>query len=387
MKGLYCQNMTEIALNPEQLGNAIAREIEPGAAHADATGCLAERDLEVLRESKYHTLSIPCELGGYGYSLRECVAAQIELAQGNASLAMLAAMQLQVFGHESEVRTWPEKTFARHAALAVKDGALFNSAASEPDLGSPSRGGIFHTAAINDTQAGDLVVNGHKTWVTGGKHLSYLLVRLMYEEQPAVVLIPNHLPGIRWEHTWKESLSLRASESDDVFFENVRVPYENLVKPVHGENPENFWFPLMLASVYLGVAIGARNKLIEYARERTPTALGKPIATLPSIQRRLGELEIPLQAAQALLFSVAEQWDPARLTRSAYFPAIVAAKQSAVSTACSVTEQVLEIVGGRGLTVSYPFERYFRDVRAGMMQPPAADSAHLIIGKSLLFPA
>lgn len=376
--------MSSIQISPQELGRTIACEIEPHASQSDLERSISPSDLQTLCKHNYHLLSIPKQYGGLGYSLRDCVVAQMELAQGNASVAMIAAMQLQIFGHHREVHEWPEKIIRRLSILALNEGALFNSAASEPELGSPSRGGIFQTRAESDPQSDSIRINGRKTWITGGKHLSYLLVRLDYQGKAGIALVENHLKGMQWEETWEDSLSLRASESHDVVFKDVLVPKDNLFLPLQGKSQPNLWFPMMLASVYLGVAIAARNKLVAYTHERIPTALGKPIATLPSIQRQIGELEIPLQAARALLMEVASEWDPSRISNQDYYPRVAAAKQFVVQAAAEATEHTLKIVGGRSLTARYPFERYFRDVRAGMMQPPSGDTAYETVGKSIL---
>ncbi|MCA9940976.1 MAG: hypothetical protein KC418_20195, partial [Anaerolineales bacterium] len=77
------------------------------------------------------------------------------------STALVAGMQMHVFGHEREVRAWREADFANFCRLAVHEGALFNSVASEPALGSPSRGGSFQTHADPTPDGANWIVNGH----------------------------------------------------------------------------------------------------------------------------------------------------------------------------------------------------------------------------------
>ena len=332
-------------------------------------------DITALKSSGDLKLNIPKQYGGFELSLRECTQAQLELAQGSASTTLVTAMQLQIFGAARDCKTWTDDTYEQFCHEAV-NGAIFNSVATEPELGSPSRGAMFKsTAQITDH---GYVLNGHKTWTTGGQHLTHMLVKAMCGNEPAVLLIEQNHPGIRWEETWKDALSFRASDSHDVYFENCEVPKENWVQP-HPDPPflKSPWFPMMLAAVYLGSAIAARNTVIQYALERVPTALGKPIATLPKIQRQIGELDMPLQAAKCLLLDTADTWNG----NSAR---IAAAKHFAVTVANDVTEKVLFIAGGRALTPSLPLERYFRDVRAGQMQPPSGDTALEIIGKSAI---
>ena len=353
----------------------LAKKFQSRANEADKTGTLPPQDITDLKSSGYLTLNIPKQYGGHDLSLRECTEAQLELAQGSASTALVTAMQLQVFGAARDCKTWTDDTYERFCHAAV-NGGLFNSVATEPELGSPSRGALFKSRAEITDQG--YTLNGHKTWTTGGKHLTHMLVKAMCDDEPAVFLVEQNFSGIRWEETWQDVLSFRASDSHDVHFENCHIPKENLVQP-HPDPPfvKSPWFPMMLASVYLGSAIAARNTVIQYALERVPTALGKPIATLPKIQRLIGEMDMPLQAAQSLLLDTAETWNNniAHIARAKHF---------AVTVANDVTEKALFIAGGRALTPNLPLERYFRDVRAGQMQPPSGDTALEIIGKNAI---
>lgn len=359
----------------------VADELSTRADAADKAGVLPAEDVALLKESGYTGLSVPREFGGQGLSLRECVAAQLTLAQGSPSTAMVAAMTLQVMGHEREQRSWPAAMWAR-IATAVAQGALINSVASEPLMGSPSRGSVFATTITAD---GDrLVINGHKTWTTGGRHLDFLAVKAAYgageSAGSAVVLVEKDTPGLRWVENWGEiALGLRASDSHDLIFEQVRVPVDNLMARRDGAKSPNVWFPMMLTAVYLGAAIAARDTVIAYALERVPTALGAPIATLPKIQRQIGEIDVQLQAAQALLFEVAGLWHGPE--SAAVYPRVAAAKQFCVEVATRVTGQALAVAGGAGLTRALPLERYFRDVQAGVAQPPAGDTAFEMVGK------
>ncbi len=373
--------------NVLHISQSLARQCAPRAAQADREARLPEEDLRALRDSGYLALSVPLEYGGAGLSLRECAAAQVELAQGSAATALVAAMQLQVFGHARETRPWPEAAFARFCRAAVEEGALFNSAASEPDLGSPSRGGGFKTTAVPAPGGDHFIVNGEKAWVSGGRHLTHLLVRVSVAGQPAVLWMSNNLPGMSWQPAWERALSLRASESHNLRLKNVVVPAENLLeRGHHGERdaPPNLWFPAMLTAVYLGAALAARNAAIRYALERVPAALGRPIATLPSVQRRVGEMDAPLQAARAFFFEAAAAWDGKEAHRAAALTRLTAAKYVVMEAAAQATEKALRLVGGQGLTDALPVERCFRDVRAGFMQPPSGDAALESIGRAAL---
>mgnify|MGYP006287591435 CR=1 FL=1 len=201
---------------------------------------------------------------------------------------------------------------------------------------------------------------------------------------PAGVLVEGDREGLRWEETWGDALSLRASDSHDLHLDGVVVPEGNVL--VRGEGPETDrgWFLALVAATYLGTALAARDALCEYANDRVPTALDEPIATLPKIRRQVGDLDTRLRAAEAFLLSAAADWpaDPER--NHEYVPRIVAAKEFATTTAIETAGEALRIAGGAGITPSLPFERYFRDVQAGPMHPPAGEEALEEVGRDAL---
>ena len=365
---------------------AMARRLADGiasrAAEADREGRLPREDVRELAESGYLGLTVPREYGGRGASMHEAVEAHLELSKGSASTGLVAAMNLHLAGTEREHQVWSEEHRER-LFRAAADGALLNSVASEPALGSPSHGQVYGTTAepLGD---GRLRIDGHKTWITGGRHLTHLLVKLDLGGEPAQVLVEGDRDGLRWEETWGDALSLRASDSHDLHLEDVVVPEEDVL--IRGEGPatDRGWFLALVAATYLGTALAARDALCDYANERVPTALSEPIATLPKIQRQVGDLDTRLRAAEAFLLSAAADWpgDPER--NRAYEPRIVAAKEFATTTAIEAAGEALRIAGGAGITPSLPFERYFRDVQAGPMHPPSGEEALEKVGRDAL---
>ena len=364
----------------------LVTNIAARAGEADRLGRFPAADGADLKQSGYTALNVPKSLGGYGYTMRDCIAAHLELAKGSTSTALVAGMNMHVQGRMHDTGSWPNHLYAEIVQTAVTDGILINSVASEPMLGSPSRGGSYQTSAVvND--AGQWVINGHKNWITGGRHLTHILVKLSGDEGNIGLFFPNNQAGMVWEESWGDALSLRASDSHDLHFENVEVPLDRLAVPHDAPKPlPNVWFPLVMSATYLGGALGARDALVRYALERVPTALGRPIATLPKIQRQIGEIDIMLQAAQALLLDVAGAWSGGIELdlRRQLMPRIVAAKILAIDTANDVTEKALQIAGGASLSKALPLERFFRDVRAGAMHPPSGDGALEMVGRAAL---
>ncbi len=371
--------MTEV-IPMNDLAKNLAKRFATRAAAADKKGELPREDVQDLKISGYLGLPVPKIFGGQGASLQECVAAQLELAQGSGSTALVAVMTLHLMGYARETQPWPAHLYEQLCKEVAK-GALVNAVASEPRLGSPSRGGLPDSFA--EKQGDHLVINGHKTWVTGGKHLDHLLVRVRLHDEAINVWIPSTTPGLRWENTWADSLSLRASDSHDLFLENVRIPESHILETAQTKTDPNVWFPLLIAATYLGIALAARNEAITYALERVPTALGKAIATLPSIQRQIGEIDLALQTAQTFLLHTASEWS-GKGDAQTFLAKAVAAKHFSVETALQVTDKTLRLAGAAGLGKTLSLERYFRDVRAGLMHPPSGEVALEQLGRAAL---
>jgi alkylation response protein AidB-like acyl-CoA dehydrogenase len=346
------------------LAHELAASWSRRAADADRAGALPAADVADLRASGYLRLVLPIAHGGRASDLGEMVQAQATLAAGSAASALVAAMTVMLVGHARDVATWAGERERLYAL--VHDGALLNAVASEPAMGSPARGGLPATEVRRDARGA--VLHGHKTWATGGEHLSHLLV-LAREGNAAVhLIVANHAPGVRWERTWGGGLSLRGSDSHDVHFDGVRVRASDRLALRSGPPDRNVWFTLLVAATYLGNAVAAREALIAYARERVPSALGHPLVELPAFRRDLGALQVRLHAARATLVAAARAWDERRQQADADV-----AKLVCIAAAARVTEEALRLGGGAALGAGLPLERHFRDARAGFAHPPDAE--------------
>ena len=354
---------------------ALAARWATRADRADRDGRLQGADLEDLHASGYLRAPVPRAHGGLGASLEAVVELQQRAAGGSAASALVAAMTLMLVGHARDVDAWADER-ERLFAL-VRRGALLNAVASEPAMGSPSRGGLPATELRRD---GDrLTLHGHKTWATGGEHLTHLLVLARDGDRAVQVLAANHAPGVRWGRTWGDGLSLRASESHDLHLDGVHVDDGDVLRLRPGPKVRNVWFTLLVAATYLGSAAAARDALVTYARGRVPSALGHPIADLPSFRRDLGALQVALHGARATLHGAARTWDERREQGDAEV-----AKLVCVDAATRITEGALRLAGGAALGSELPLARHFRDTRAGYGHPPAADAVYQRLGAALV---
>lgn len=378
------------------LADDLAARFAERAGEHDRNGTFPFENYTELHEAGFLRLVVPREYGGDGADLFEMVLAQEHLARGDGATAMAVDMTTHLIGRMSELRHWPDPIFATICRSIAAEGALINAAATEPELGSPSRGGMPATTAT--ATSGGWLVNGRKLFVSMAPVLRYFVVSVALPPGPdtpqgavANAIVPAGSNGLRLEDTWSDALSLRTSGSYDVILENVFVADEWLIDrhPVGGGPPpksltQTAWFALTMAAVYLGIGQAAANAAVGYANQRVPTALGRPIATLPNIQRRVGEMELALTAARAVLHQTARAWVEQPERREYLAASIAAAKYLCTNAAISASDQALRIAGGFGLTRNLPLERYYRDVRAGLTHPPADDQVLELVGRTAL---
>lgn len=359
----------------------------------DRLGRFPTENFAELKAAGYHALSVPERFGGRGADLLSVVLAQLALGKGDGSTALAMNMHLMTMGGAGESMPWPPATYERLCREVVTDGALLNSAAAEPELGSPASGG--RPATLARPVAGGWRLSGRKTFVSASPALTYFIVLATLADgaDPPLVesfLVRNGSPGLTIEPTW-DVLGMRATASDDLVLDGVFVPEADLLikrrlgQP-DGRGPANSaWFALTSSAVYLGIAEAARDFAVTFATERKPTALGgRAIRELPAVQWRAADMEMALITARTLLLSAAEAWSALPERRAELAPAIATAKVTAVDNAIRVVDLALRLVGGVGLHKQYPLERYYRDVRAGLSHPPIEDRAREQIGKSVL---
>ncbi len=375
------------------LGASLANELAPSAAQHDRTGTFPLAHYQRLHESGYLRLAIAREHGGEGASLFEMVLAQEQLAQGDAATAIGVGMLLNVIGRLGEEPIWPAALIAHVSRTLAREGGIANSVVTEPDLGSISRGGVPATTAT--PVSGGYLVSGHKSFVTAAPALRFLVTAVtlppsadapLGEVARAIVEAPS--AGLRYESTWHDALSQRSGASDDAYFEQVFVPESHIVERTRigiaavPPAPNGWW--LGLVAVYLGIAQAALDAASDYANDRVPSVLGRPIAEQAHVQQWLGEMQAQVFGARAVLYQVAQRWSQAPQDRSSLGPQIAAAKYLVTNTACRVTDIGLRVAGGFSLTRKLTLERHFRDARGGLFQPPQDDLALGLLGRSAL---
>jgi len=359
---------------------ALASRFAERAGRHDREGSFPFENFAELREAGYLKLTVPKRFGGDEISLYELVMLQERLAYGDGSTALSVGWHLGQTMHFRESGKWPEPLFEELCRDIVRDGAMINTFASEPASGSPSRGGKPETQAVR-TEGGWLLT-GRKTFSTLSPILDRFVVTAFIPEEGGVgEFLVRMSDRVTVQETWN-TLGMRATGSHDVVLDRAFVPHDARIGAAAVDDGGG-WL-LHIPACYMGIAFAARDFALAFARSYRPNSVAGPIAELPTVQQMIGRMEAELRTARGLLYATADRWDREPGGRARLKPELGLAKYVVTNGAIRIVDDAMRIVGGTSLSKDAPLERYYRDVRAGLYNPPMDNNVLSLLAKAAL---
>lgn len=367
----------------DDLTVALARRAEQN----DRTGELPVEGLRLVHNAGLLTSTVGRKYGGPGLGLADTARVLHALGKGDPAVALIAAWTIFTHAAQAAAGEWPEAAYDDLLADSERDLALVNALRVEPELGTPSRGGL--PATVARLEDGEWRLFGRKIYSTGGAGLSRMLVYARTDEEVPRVgtfIVRPERGGVQVEETW-DHLGLRASRSDDVVLDGAPVPVGEVVGlvepgPVSAQDPVlGAWNCLGLTSLYLGVADAAVDWLAGFLHSRVPSSLGARLATVPRVQAEIGEIEASMRVARRVVQCTADgvdDGDPQALDDAG------AAKLVGTRTAVAAIERALTLSGNHGLSRSNPLERHHRDVLCSRVHVPQDDQITTAVGRAVL---
>jgi alkylation response protein AidB-like acyl-CoA dehydrogenase len=281
-----------------------------------------------------------------------------------------------LFGTEEQKRKW--------VPPLVKAKAITGAAITEPDAGSDVSS-VRTTAAL---EGNEYVINGTKTFITGGTIADFLQVLCVtdpHAESPhdrfSVITVETDRKGFEATKL-KYKLGLRASDTAEISFSDVRVPKENLVGTA-GKGFQQFmaFFDhtrLHVCAEAVGLAQGALEQAIEHVRKRQQ--FRKPLASFQVTQFKIAEMATRIEAGRNLYQKAAWLLDQGRVESHL----IAMAKWFTGEAAVRVAEEALQLHGGYGFIGDYNIERFFRDSKIVEIYEGTKEIEKMIIARALL---
>lgn len=358
------------------------KELKPKAAYHDETKEFPFEPLRKLAELGLMGMNIPQEYGGSNVGTVANSLAITEIARGCAATAVTTSVTNMVAEviHEFGTEEVKRKHLPKICSGEYPAGSF---ALTEPQAGSDAAN--LRTTAVRD--ADDYVINGQKTLITSGEQAGVIVVWAVTDKEAkkgkgiSAFLVEKGTPGLTIGKN-EEKMGQRASSTNDLFFEECRIPRENLL----GKEGDGFTISMMeldggrigIASLALGLGYAAIDYATEYAKEREQ--FGQPIANFQAIQWMVADSYTELDAAQLLVLRAAFlKENKVPFTKEASM-----AKLFASETARKVTTRAIQILGGYGYTKEYPVERYHRDVIVTTLYEGTSEIQRHVIARSIL---
>jgi len=324
---------------------------------------------------------IPEEYGGSGFGYFEYATALMELGKvcGGVGLSVAAHNSLctgHIYYHGTEAQ---KKKYLPKLTSGEFIGAW---GLTEPNTGSDAM--RMKTTAVKE--GNEWVINGAKNWITHGLSgdVAVILVRtgeLLDSRGITAFIIEKGMSGFSAVKI-KDKLGVRASETAELIFDNVRVPEENVI----GEVGMGFVQAMQIldggrisiAALSCGVARGAYEASVKYAKEREQ--FGKPISQFQAIAFKLADMATEVEAAELLTFQAAYlKNSKLPLTKEGAF-----AKYFSSEVAVKCGNEAVQIMGGYGYTKEYPAEKFLRDAKLMTIGEGTSEIQKVVISREIL---
>ncbi len=358
-----------------------AREIKPNMMQWDESQEFPIALFQKMGALGLMGVMVPEIYGGAGFGYLEYITALMEISKidGSIGLSMAAHNSLCTnhilqFGNEEQ-----KKKYVPKLATAEWIGAW---GLTEPNTGSDS--GNMRTVAQKD---GDhFIINGAKNFITHGKsgHVAVAIVRtgeLGDSKGMSAFVIEKGTTGFS-SGKKENKLGMRASETAELIFSDCRIHKSQML----GNEGEGFIQAMKvldggrisIASLSLGIAIGAYEAALQYSKERHQ--FNQPISKFQGIAFKLADMATKIEAAKLLTFRAGDLKNKGYNVRKESAMAKLYASEVAVEVA---TEGV-QIFGGYGYTKDFPAEKYYRDAKLCTIGEGTSEIQKLVISRAIL---
>lgn len=380
--------MAQFELTHEQKDiQRAAREFAVGeftdrAQDADRNEAFPKELYKMAADLGFQGIFFPEEYGGAGLGYLEFCLISEEFWRVDPGLGQ--SLTSIVFGSDLVLLYGTEEQKSRYLPPLTTGEAIMGAAITEADAGSDIT--AVATTAVRDGD--EWVLNGTKMFITNGTLADYLVVFCLTNphapvrhERHSCILVETDRPGYKATKL-KGKLGIRASDTAEVVFQDLRVPAGNLL----GTEGSGFYqfmeffnrTRLHVAAQGIGVAQGALDKAVKHVKNREQ--FGSPLAALQGVQFKIAEMATRVEAARSLLYRAAAMVDVGTVDHKL----IAMAKWLAGETGVRVADEALQLHGGYGYLAENDVERFYRDAKIVEIYEGTKEVEKQIVARSLL---
>lgn len=357
------------------------REIRPYVMEWDESQEFPVDLFRKMGKQGYLGVLVPEVYGGAGLGYIEYVHIIVEIAKVCGSIGLstaahnsLCTNHILSFANETQ-----KKKYLPKLATGEWIGAW---ALTEPNTGSDAM--RMKCVALKD--GNDYILNGTKCWITHGKSSDVLVViartgELLDSHGMTAFVVERGTPGLKAGKK-ENKLGMRASETAEVIFEDCRVSADNILGNVGDGFIQAMKIldggRISIASLGLGIAKGAYEASLKYAKEREQ--FGKPIAEFQGISFKLADMATRIEAGELLTLQSADMKNKGeKVTKISAM-----AKYYTSEASVAIANDAVQIFGGYGYTKEFPVEKFYRDAKLCTIGEGTSEIQKLVIARELL---
>jgi len=367
----------------EEVRRFAENEIEPVAGDHDREESYPHEVMDAAAEMGLLGAHFPVEYGGVDYSPLEMAMLTEELFAVDPGIGL--CITSAGFGAETILEFGTDEQQERFLPPITSGDAVMGSGISEPHAGSD----VSSISTRAEKDGDEWVINGTKMWITNGSVGDYFVVMCQTDPDAddrysgfSQIVIESDRDGFSAEKITGK-MGIRASDTAELVFDDVRVPEENLV----GTEGMGFLQLMqffdetrtMVAAQGVGIAKGAAERALDYAQEREQ--FGRQIGDFQAIQHKLAEMHTRTEAARQLTYKSAWSVEESsgQLTALASM-----AKEFASQVAVDAADEALQIHGGAGYVDDFDVERLYRDAKITQIYEGTSEIQKNIVARELL---
>jgi alkylation response protein AidB-like acyl-CoA dehydrogenase len=288
------------------------------------------------------------------------------------------AEELQLFGSEVQKK--------KHLPPLVKGEWIMGFSITEPEAGSDTASATTRAERVGE----EYVINGNKVMITNGTLANFLLVYCLTHpdttsksKRHSILLVETDRPGYKADKIHRK-MGIRASDTANIYFNNMRVPKENLVGIEGNGFPQLMKFfdhsRSYVAAHGVGLAQGALEQAISYVKKRKQ--FGQTIGSFQVTQFKIAEMATLIETARSIVHKAC--WNLDRGNPDTQISAM--AKWWACNVAVKVVDEALQLHGGYGYLDDYPIERFYRAAKILEIYEGTKEIDKMTIGRRILGP-
>ena len=374
--------LTEEHLTVQKAARDFAQtELLPGVIERDTEQKFPTEQIKKMGELGFMGMMTDPKYNGGGMDTISYVLAMEEISKIDASASVcmsvnnsLVCWGLERFGTEEQ-----KVKYLKKLTTAEYIGAF---CLSEPEAGSDATS----QRTIAEDKGDHYLLNGTKNWITNGKSASvYVVIAQTHPEKRHkginALIVERGMPGFVVGKK-EDKMGIRGSDTHSLMFTDVKVPKANRI----GDEGFGFTFAMTtlnggrigIASQALGIASGAYELAVKYAKERK--AFGKHLSEHQAIQFKLAEMATKINAARLLIWQAAFLKDQ----KKDFVKAAAMAKLFASQIAQEVTTEAVQIHGGYGYVKEFNVERLMRDAKITQIYEGTTEIQKMVISRELL---